>query len=198
MFTCKGCTEVAALVKEVEGLRQMVEDMKETVAGLRIEDKGAETGSRVTTTGVNQDREEQAGEEAAGNIRTEEMNTGIQEGEGRIEERKDLCTGTVIMATHVYTKNPESSLGKEIDLQQWDTLVFKGEHVENKHWWLVEDRNGQVGYAPTAILVVIVDTTLEEEESALPRRDKRTVQRKTRLEDGLDRRENEGRVIQWQ
>ena len=24
VFTCKGCTEVAALVKEVEGLRQMV------------------------------------------------------------------------------------------------------------------------------------------------------------------------------
>ena len=41
------------------------EDMKETVARLRLEDKGAETGSRVTTTGVNQDREEQAGEEAA-------------------------------------------------------------------------------------------------------------------------------------
>ena len=26
-FTCKGCAEVTALVKEVEGLRQMVEDM---------------------------------------------------------------------------------------------------------------------------------------------------------------------------
>ena len=32
----------------------------------------------------------------------------------------------------------------------------------------------------------------------LPRREKRTVQRKTGLEDGLDRRENEGRVIQRQ
>ena len=71
---CKGCTEVAALVKEVEGLRQMVEDMKEMVAGLRFEDKGAETGSRVTTTGVNQDREE-----AAGKIRTEEMVTGVDD-----------------------------------------------------------------------------------------------------------------------
>ena len=50
VFTCKGCTEVAALVKEVSGLRQMVEYMKETVAGLQLEDKGAETGSRVTTT----------------------------------------------------------------------------------------------------------------------------------------------------
>ena len=26
-FTCKGCTEVTALVKEVEGLRQMVDDI---------------------------------------------------------------------------------------------------------------------------------------------------------------------------
>ena len=58
VFTCKGCTEVAALAKEVDGLRKMVEDMKEMVAGLRFEDKCAETGSRVTTAGVNQDREE--------------------------------------------------------------------------------------------------------------------------------------------
>ena len=46
--------------------------MKEMVAGLRFEDKGAETGSRVTTTGVNQAREE-----AAGKIRTEGMSTGV-------------------------------------------------------------------------------------------------------------------------
>ena len=38
-FTCKGCTEVAALVREVEGMRQMLEDMNELVAGLRFEDK---------------------------------------------------------------------------------------------------------------------------------------------------------------
>ena len=69
------------------------------------------------------------------------------------------------MATHTYTRNPESPLGKEIDLQQWDTLIFKGEHAENEHWMLVEDRNGQVGYAPAAFLVVILDTAEEEEES---------------------------------
>ena len=50
VFTCKGCTEVAVLVKEVSGLKQMMEDLKETVAGLQLDDKGAETGSRVTTT----------------------------------------------------------------------------------------------------------------------------------------------------
>ena len=69
------------------------------------------------------------------------------------------------MATHAYTKNQESHVGKEIDLRQWDTLIFKGEHTENKHWSLVEDRNGKVGYAPAGFLVVILDTTAEEQES---------------------------------
>ena len=162
VFTCKGCTEVAALAKEVDGLKQMVEDMKEMVAGLRFEDKGAETGSRVTTTGVNQDREE-----AAGKNRTEEMVTGVDdEGVIRTEERKEICAGATLMATHAYTRNSESPLGKEIDLQQWDTLIFKGEHAENEHWRLVEDINGQVGYAPAAFLMVILDTTAEEEESS--------------------------------
>ena len=44
------------LVKEVSGLKRMVENMKETVAGLLLEGKGADTGSRETTTGVSQDR----------------------------------------------------------------------------------------------------------------------------------------------
>ena len=145
----------------MEGLRQMVEDMLEKVAGLRFEDKAAETEGRVTTTGVNQDREE-----SAGNIRKEEMIAGVEdEGEIRTEERNVICAGATLMATHTYTRNPESPLGKEIDLQQWDTLIFKGEHAENEHWRLVEDRNGLVGYAPAAFLVVILDTAEEEEES---------------------------------
>ena len=89
VFTCKGCTEVAVLVKEVSGLKQMMEDMKATVAGLHLEDKGAETGSRVTTTGVSQDREE-----TAGNSRTEDTDTGIEDkGEGRTEDRTEICAG---------------------------------------------------------------------------------------------------------
>ena len=99
-------TEVAALAKEVDGLRQMMEDMKEMVAGVRFEDKGAETGSRVTTTGVNQDREE-----AAGKNRTEEMVTGVEdEGVIRTEERKEICAGVTLMATHAYTRNPKRDL----------------------------------------------------------------------------------------
>ena len=60
------------------------------------------------------------------------MNAGIEdeEGEGRTEERKDLCCGIAIMATHAYMKNQESHLGKEMDMRKWETLVFKGEHIE--------------------------------------------------------------------
>ena len=168
VFNCKGCTEVTVLVKEVERLKQMVEDMMEKVTGMRFEDKGEETESRVTKTGANQEREE-----AAGNFRTKDIITGVEdEGEIRTEDRKEICSGERLMATHAYTRNPESPIGNEIDLQQWDTLVFKGEHAENEHWRLVEDRNGQVGdrngqvgYAPAAFLVVILDTTAEEEEN---------------------------------
>ena len=79
-------------------------------------------------------------------------------GEIKTVEGKETCAGATLMATHAYTRNPESPLGKEIDR-------IKGEHAENEHWRLVEDRHGQVGYAPAAFLVVILDTTAEEEES---------------------------------
>ena len=114
----------------------------------------------MTTTGVNQDSEE-----IAGNSRTEDTDTGIEdEGEGRTEDITEICAGTSLMATHAYTNNQESPVGMEIYLRQWDTLIFKGEHAENEHWRLVEDRNGQVGYAPAAFLVVILETTAEEQE----------------------------------
>ena len=66
-----------------------------------------------------------------------------------------------------------------------------GEHADNEHGRLVEDRNGQVGYAPAAL-------QQRNRKETLPRRDKGTVQRITGLEEGLDRRENEGRAIQRQ
>ena len=56
-------------------------------------------------------------EEAAGNFSTEEMITGVEdEGEIRTEERKEICSGATLMATLAYTRNPESHLGKDIDL----------------------------------------------------------------------------------
>ena len=82
-------------------------------------------------------------EETAGNSISEDMDTGIEdEGEGRTEERTEICAGTRLMATNAYTKNQESPIGKEIDLQQWDTLIFKGEHADNENWSLVQDRTG--------------------------------------------------------
>ena len=43
------------------------------------------------------------GEEAAGNIWTEEMNTGIEnEGEHGTEDGKHICSGTSIIATYAY------------------------------------------------------------------------------------------------
>ena len=90
------------------------------------------------------------------------------------------------MATHAYTRNPESPLGKEIDLQQWETLIFKGEHAENEHWRLVEDRNGQVGYA----LVVILDTTAEEEESGATKKGQEDSTEENRIGQEGERRKS--------
>ena len=43
--------------------------------------------------------------------------------------------------------------------------AYNAVHAENEHWRLVEYTNGQVGYAPAVFLVVILDTTSEEEEN---------------------------------
>ena len=57
---------------------------------------------------MNQDREE-----TAGNSRTEDTDTGIEdEGEGRTEERTDICAGTSLMATHAYTDNQKKPCRK--------------------------------------------------------------------------------------
>ena len=92
------------------------------------------------------------------------MVTGVEdEGEISTEERKEICSGATLMATHAYTRNPESPVEKEIDLQQWDTLVFKGrertlETIRRQEWAsMIRTR---------AVLVVILDTTAKEEESS--------------------------------
>ena len=150
-FTCKGCKRVEFLVRELAELREMLVGMKRTVTGHGLEEKGGETG----------DREVGMEEQEKG-----EIFLAPDKGEIRTEEGKEICAGATLMATHAYTRNPESPLGKEIDLQQWQTLIFKGKHAGNEHWRLVEDRHGQVGYSPAAFLVVILDTTAEEEESS--------------------------------
>ena len=149
-FTCKGCKRVEFLVRELAEFREMLVGMKRTVTRHGLEEKGGGTGDREV------------------GLEEQEKGEGFlapDKGETRREEGKEICAGATLMATHAYARNPESPLGKEIDLQQWETLIFKGEHAENEHWRLVEDRHGQVGYAPAAFLVVILDTTAEEEKS---------------------------------
>ena len=95
-----------------------------------------------------------------------------------------MCWGNAYGNPRIH-EDPDSSLGKEIDLQQWDTLIFKGEHAENEHWRLVEDRNGQVGYAPAAFLMVILDTTAEEEESSATKKGlENSTDEKQKIEQG--------------
>ena len=45
------------------------------------------------------------------------------------------------------------------------------EHEGNKHWGLVEDGNGQVGYVPVAYVMMIMGETLQEEESETTRKE---------------------------
>ena len=130
VFTCKGCTEVKGLVKEVEGLKQMVEEMMEKVTGLRLEDKGEETESRVTKTGANQDSEE-----AAGDVRTEEMITGVEdEGEIRTEERKEalwcnLVTGHITITIGVVYRCPNITIQNNEKIHNAISEVNKGDCI---------------------------------------------------------------------
>ena len=61
-----------------------------------------------------------------------------------------------------YTKNPDSPLGRELDIQQGNIRYIMG-HEDNEHWWLAEDNKRQVGYAPLAYLMIIMDETVQEE-----------------------------------
>ena len=46
MFTCKGCTEVAMLVGEVEDIRKMMESLKKMVTRQGLEENRGETGDQ--------------------------------------------------------------------------------------------------------------------------------------------------------
>ena len=50
-------------------------------------------------------------------------------------------------------------------MNEGDIVVYLMKHDEKDIWLLVEDGKGQVGYVPVVCLVVIIDETLQEEES---------------------------------
>ena len=61
MFNCKGCTEVARLVAEVEYLRKMMESLKRMVTGQGLEETSGETGDREVTLEETEKREKCVG-----------------------------------------------------------------------------------------------------------------------------------------
>ena len=79
--------------------------------------------------------------------------------------------GTQFLATHRYEKNPDGPVGNELDLNEGDTVVYLMKHDDNEHWWLVEDGKGHVGYMPVAYLMIIIDETLQEDESDTTRKE---------------------------
>ena len=113
---CKGCTEVARLVGEVEDLREMMESLKRMVTGQGLEETSGETGDRDATYAEGRDK--CVGEKTRDNISTEES------------EGKKICAGTPLLATHSYRKNLDSPLGNELDVQQGDTLSYILDHED--------------------------------------------------------------------
>ena len=138
MFTCKGCTEVAMLVGEVEDLRKMMESLKRMVTGQGLEEKRGETGDQEASL---EEAEEKEKEKSVGEKTRENSSTDNKDG-------KRIRPGAQMIATHDYKKKPESPVGNELDVNEGDTLVYLMTNENNEHWWLAEDGKGQVGYVP--------------------------------------------------
>ena len=50
---------------------------------------------------------------------------------------KEIRTGTQVIAIQEYEKNPDSPVGEELVLNQWDTLVYLmgNEKTNTGGWW---------------------------------------------------------------
>ena len=67
MFTCKGCTEVARLVGEVEDLRKMMESLKKNLDG-----HGTGTGRKKRRNRGSRGNTRRSGGEGKGEVRRRE------------------------------------------------------------------------------------------------------------------------------
>ena len=59
----------------------------------------------------------------------------------------------------------------ELDLSEGETLFYLMKHDDNDHWWLAENGKGQVGHVPAAYLMIIIDETLQGEDSDTTRKE---------------------------
>ena len=184
------------LVGEVGDLRQMMESMKRTITRQGLEEERGVTGiqvarleeteekekcERVMTPGNSSTEESRNGKETAERSLSEDRGTLIEiEGEhgtdGEETDRqlldwKGIRPGTQMLATHRYKKNPDGPVGNELDVSEGETLVYLMKHDDNDHWWLAENGKGQVGYVPAAYLMIIIDETLQEEDSDTTRKE---------------------------
>ena len=76
-----------------------------------------------------------------------------------------------MLVMHRYKKYPDGPVGSELDLSEGETLGYLMKHGDNDHWWLAENGKGQVGYMPAAYLMIIIDETLQEEDSDTTRKE---------------------------
>ena len=49
--------------------------------------------------------------------------------------------------------------------------MYLMKHDDNDHWWLAENGRGQMGYVPASYLMIIIDETLQEEDSDTTRKE---------------------------
>ena len=157
------------------------------VARLEETEEEEEKCERVMTPGNSSTEENRNGKETAERSSSEDRGTLIEiEGEhitdGEETDReetdrqllldgKGIRPGTQMLATHIYKKNPDGPVENELDLSEGETLVYLMKHDDNDHWWLAENGKGQVGYVPAAYLMIIVDETLQEEDSDTTRKE---------------------------
>ncbi len=94
-----------------------------------------------------------------------------EETKRQLMDGKEIRPGMQMLAIHSYRKNLDDPVGNELDLNEGETLVYLMKHDDNEHWWLAEDGKGQVGYVPSAYLMIIIDETLQEEESDTTRKE---------------------------
>ena len=184
------------MVGEVGYIRQMMESMMMMITRQGLDEERGETGIQVARLEETEDKEKCERVMTPGNSSTEESRNGKEtaersssedrgividiEGEHGTEgeetdrqlfDGKGIRPGTQILATHIYKKNPDGSIGNELDLSEGETLVYSMKHDDNEHWWLAENGKGHVGYVPATYLMIIIDETLQEEDSDTTRKE---------------------------
>ena len=140
-----------------------------------------EKSKRVMTPGNSSTDESRNGKETAERSSSEDRGTLIEiEGDHRTDgeetdrqllDGKGIRPGTQMLATHRCKKYPDGPVGSELDLSEGETLGYLMKHGDNDHWLLAENGKGQVGYVLAAYLMIIIDETLQEEDSDTTRKE---------------------------